>query len=1204
MQRRLYLALGDRASALVLAFFFACSLPLAAEDPASGGAGAVSSEGSAAPSSKAATPAAGSASAATSAPVQTLEPGIGRDAMITELSTAGYYELVARARELGIDDSGSVEEIRARLYAYYGLEAPASVDSGKGKIVTIERASEASFAKVEEEEGGIVKASGGVLLSLVEENGDTHRIRADSIVYNRARSTLTARGSVYYERKSGSTTEIFTGEALSADLNDWSGVFLDGRVRKIGSGASATAASSVSSSSSSSTSTSSSGSTSDSERGFAVQADTILRRTSDVMVLEDGTISPWDEPDPHYSIRAKHLWLLGDTEFAVTDAVLSVGNVPMLWLPFFFYPGDELVFHPVVGYDSRKGRFVQTTVYLIGQKPASTTTSSVMGFQGSSDGPTELKGLFLRHVAGEKPKDTGTLKTIFDLYSGLGGVAGISGSFDKLGPLGKTDLYATGAMSRSLFLTSENTYSPYVSDGNWASVWNSSNFLGLSLPFRYGFNFSTTFTGGGLTTNLALPIYSDPYYAQDFTDRSEDMDWFSLFQSSTSSTSTVSVLSQLMPTLSTTFTAKPDSLPPWISSFSITKLSTYATLLTKSSTAAELGEDSTLFTYDPRQTFFYPSIFRPFDAALSLKGTLFSTGASGSQKKDNAKDKAGAAESKLELKSPWDDSGTGSAPLSDNPDAAAKDDTTATEQNDIADATNDGLAASLKQPVRAESPSATKPQDWTASLGWTLTPAAYYEDAFLSENWGSASDIDYSLLYNLFSYKATGSLDAALGYGDYLSSTLSLAYTDQNQYRPYLYSGTNSTSSTWASDQSTAATYQLADKLYQNRLFAESTGVTVKPLADSWLWSGSSVAWNLNSTIYDYDYNSTSSSFSETWLGWNTDSITAHNLSMTLAARPGGLTQSLSLIAALPPTLDSYTGKLSFDAGIGSFSLQSRMYRASEGADFSYDPLTAALSVGVAPWPVLADTFIYDVFTSVQEPESNVVSLTWGPLSSSLTSKQTYSYTPEASAGWQQTSTAESFDFTDFGLTLAPEIKGDLSASGGPLWSLKPSLALAQSLVYFTTSSLEFDLNASFKLDDKLTFSFSSSSVNSEAWRYYAGLFSSELSAVPGYNYTAAQFQVNPLEDIWDSLQIWDTNSLTQSLFKLKSLSFKVEQDLVDWTLSAEVATAPLYNSTTSTYSLDTTFTILIKWKDMSSIKTKIVKTSSASSGTDNTLSY
>ena len=159
-------------------------------------------------------------------------PSLQLDALQVEISTAGYYELVARARELGLPDTGGVDELRASLYKYYGLEAPAA--PGKGRIVTIEKAGQASFAKVEEGEGGIVRASGGVILTLVETNGDTHRIQADSIVFDRERSTLTARGKVRYERKSGSTTDIFAGEALSASLDDWSGVFIDGKMRKAG----------------------------------------------------------------------------------------------------------------------------------------------------------------------------------------------------------------------------------------------------------------------------------------------------------------------------------------------------------------------------------------------------------------------------------------------------------------------------------------------------------------------------------------------------------------------------------------------------------------------------------------------------------------------------------------------------------------------------------------------------------------------------------------------------------------------------------------------------------------------------------------------------------------------------------------------------------------------------------------------------------
>ena len=349
-------------------------------------------------------------------------PDLQLDALAVEILTAPYYELVALARELGLETTGEADELRARLYSHYGIAAaPSSSAKKKGRTITIERAGKASYVKVEEGEGGIIKASGRVIITLVEENGDSHRIQADSIVFDRTHSSVTARGAVRYERKSGTTTEYFSGEALSVDLDDWSGVFIDGKVRRIGQ-------------------TSSSDS-----RGLVISADTILRRSADVMVLKDGVISSCDADDPHYAVKAGRMWILGDKEWAVSDAVFSVGNIPILWLPFFYYPGQEIVFHPVLGYRSREGRFLQTTVYLIGAKPAKSSTTTLFTFNNAEtedSRPTELRGLFLQHVAGPAPKDEGTLKTMADVYSGLGAFTGIQGSFAKLGGLGKTEFFA------------------------------------------------------------------------------------------------------------------------------------------------------------------------------------------------------------------------------------------------------------------------------------------------------------------------------------------------------------------------------------------------------------------------------------------------------------------------------------------------------------------------------------------------------------------------------------------------------------------------------------------------------------------------------------------------------------------------------------------------------------------------------------------
>ena len=57
-----------------------------------------------------------------------------------------------------------------------------------------------------------------------------------------------------------------------------------------------------------------------------------------------------------------------------------------------------------------------------------------------------------------------------------------------------------------------------------------SNFLGVDMPFRYGFNFGFELSKP-FRFSLSLPVYSDPFFAYDFEDRQETMDWISYFLS-------------------------------------------------------------------------------------------------------------------------------------------------------------------------------------------------------------------------------------------------------------------------------------------------------------------------------------------------------------------------------------------------------------------------------------------------------------------------------------------------------------------------------------------------------------------------------------------------------------------------------------------------------------------------------------------------
>jgi hypothetical protein len=254
------------------------------------------------------------------------------------------------------------------------------------------------------------------------------------------------------------------------------------------------------------------------------------------------------------------------------------------------------------------------------------------------------------------------------------------------------------------------------------------------------------------------------------------------------------------------------------------------------------------------------------------------------------------------------------------------------------------------------------------------------------------------------------------------------------------------------------------------------------------------------------------------------------------------------------------------------------MYRLSKTSDYSFDSLTASLAFASDPWPSLSDTFVYD--TEEGSPVSNVSTVAWGPLSASLSMKSSKTYHLDSS-GWA-TIGDESFRASVLSMALKSALK---NKEGSPFsWSLGTNATLSQSLLRFTESSLTLAVTASLKVNDLVSISFSSQSQNSAAWRYYPELFDVSL------DYWPDAYRRSFIADVADSLSIWDTEALERGLFKLKSLSFKMVHDLHDWDLTVEASVSPLLKSISSTkkyYVLDPELSIVLKWKDISEIKTE-----------------
>ncbi|MFA6775784.1 MAG: hypothetical protein WCR76_05905, partial [Sphaerochaetaceae bacterium] len=76
------------------------------------------------------------------------------------------------------------------------------------------------------------------------------------------------------------------------------------------------------------------------------------------------------------SITAQKLAMMDNGDMVMQNAYLSIGRVPLLWVPFFFFPGSRMVGNPAIGQESERGWFVNTTFGVYGSDPAITSSSS------------------------------------------------------------------------------------------------------------------------------------------------------------------------------------------------------------------------------------------------------------------------------------------------------------------------------------------------------------------------------------------------------------------------------------------------------------------------------------------------------------------------------------------------------------------------------------------------------------------------------------------------------------------------------------------------------------------------------------------------------------------------------------------------------------------------------------------------------------
>ena len=1060
-----------------------------------------------------------------------------RATLAEDIAGAGYDELRAEARRLGLDDRGRRRDLQARLRRFYGLPEVSGPPAPPAQVVDVRRAVQAEYRSDVATGGSQLVLRGAVELVVQDAEAETeHVIRADEVIYHHDAELLSARGGVEYVVTHGTGEPQLVGAAsLAFDLATSKAVFVDGFTRQQRDGVAGPVS-------------------------FSFAGDTITRLADATIILDGARFTSSVDPRlPNYEVRAQRMWLLAPGEWGLQGATLFVGGVPVLYLPFFFLPGDEMVFRPALGVRDREGLFVNTTLYLIGRRPPDDEPLSVLSLIAPGQYREEQRGLFLRRVpTDDPPSDEHYLKLMLDLYARLGLFTGVAGNL-PLAEDGALEFQLGVARSRSVWPLGGSFIATDPVSGR--SHWHDSSLFGVTLPLRYGLELAGNLTLPDVSLTGRVELFSDPDFTIDFGNREERFNWPALLGFRAEAEDAP----MRRTNLSWDLNARADfsgllaagrSAPRPLDRLLVRNAG--VRWLWHSRTAAAPGTSAGA-RYDPTRTFFYPSSLRlPLFAQMG--GTLLRLPAS----------PAGAVP-----EDPPDLPGGGLRP---RPGTEPAPEETPPEAESPARGAAPEPAAPEALP---QSPTQSRPrQESTVRLRYDLRPGVTFEGTHDSARWITPRDVDQALE----------------------SATVQVAHTTLVQHDADLYGGVlgldNSLRNTIALQSLVHSAETMPDQQRERLTVAtrSRSGLTVslgnrltlRPLLRRPAWEQSVVTYDLDLRLLNVAYVETDDDFRTRWGSWDVDGITRHRLAAGAALQVADLPQRLTLSADLPPrpmflsaglalsagdvTASASTGLRCRDDPRTSMDDESRS-TLDECAEWAPQPLNLSLEAKpLEPLSLRQQLSIDLAYRRVPEdpPAARVArsvsSLRLGGLNASLIALPLQRIgRDEETLGLQQLR----IDYTE---TLGP----------GYLWRNRIRLeftARAGWTVNFPDPrSNRFTFSTAFtaRVHEFLDLTFATASSNERTYRYF-----------PDWARDAGQEPLNPIQDLLWSFAFWDDSLRLRSNFKIDRLSLSAVHHLQDWDLTFDYSVRPRAQED-GIIALSSEFSIVVQWLPVPEIRSLV----------------
>ena len=977
--------------------------------------------------------------------------------------------------------------------------------------------------------GNYLVLRGDVELVVQDAEADTeHVIRADEVIYHHDAELLSARGGVEYVVTQGDGEPQRVGAAsLAFDLATSKAVFVDGFTRQQRDGVAGPVT-------------------------FSFAGDTITRLADGTIILDGARFTSSEPRLPNYEVRAQRMWLLAPGEWGLQGATLSVGGVPVLYLPFFFLPGDEMVFRPALGVRDREGLFVNTTLYLIGRRPPEDEPLSVLSLTAPGQYDEELRGLFLRRVpTDDPPSDEHYLKLMLDLYARLGMFTGVAGNL-PLAEDGTLEFQLGVARSRSIWPLGGSFIASDPVSGR--SHWHDSSLFGVTLPLRYGLELDGNLTLPDVSLTGRVELFSDPDFTTDFGNREERFNWPALLGFNAASEDAPTRRTNLSWDLDaradfSRLLAAGRSAPRPLDQLRLRNAG--VRWLWHSRTAAAPGTSAGA-RYDPTRTFFYPSSLRlPLFAQMG--GTLLRlpAGPAAAVQDDQPDLPGGRLRPPQELPAEPEPRARGTAPESAAPEALPQSSTRSRPQ-----------------------------QESTVRLRYDLRPGVTFEGTHDSARWITARDVDHALE----------------------SATVQVAHTTLVQHDADLYGGVlgldNSLRNT-ITLQSLVHTAETMPDQQRERLTVATrsrSGITVslgnrltlRPLLGRPAWERSAVTYDLDLRLLNVAYVETDDDFRSRWGSWDVDGITRHRLAAVAALQVADSPQRLTLSADLPPrpmflsaglalsagdvTASASTGLRCRDDPRTSMEDESRS-TLEDCAEWTPQPLNLSLEAKpLEPLSLRQQLSIDLAYRRVPEdpPAARVArsvsSLRLGGLNASLIALPVQRMgREEETLGLQQLR----IDYTE---TLGPSY----------LWRNRIRLeftARAGWTVNFPdprSNRFTFSTGLTARVHEFLDLTFATASSNERTYLY-----------VPTWARDAGQEPLNPIEDLLWSFAFWDDSLRLRSNFKIDRLSLSAVHHLQDWDLTFDYSVRPRAQED-GIIALSSEFSIVVQWLPVPEIRSLV----------------